>query len=174
MVAMALAGSLEGLAAQEIPTPLAVDRGDWEFAVQMGLTSFGVDLSSPGTMTTVGIARNVTARFSVGVEGGLGSIESVHLCDLGGTSLYECAGQSTWPTLGLNARFTVFDLANSAARQYVLVQFVGHGPDLVASYDLGLGTSFRTVLGGDVGIELRHRFGYDGASGGMYFFRISH
>jgi hypothetical protein len=65
------------------------------------------------------------------------------------------------------------DANGSASRYYFVVQGVAHGPDLVASYDLGAGLSLRTVVGMDVGVELRHRFGYDGASGGMYFFRMT-
>jgi hypothetical protein len=161
------------VAAQDVTAGPLIDRGAWEFAMQVGLTDFGVDRSAPGSMTTVGIARNLTSRWSIGVEGGLDSIETVGICELGVIGRFECAHSSTWPAIGFDTRFTFLSIANSAGRHYFLVQFVGHGPDLVASYDLGLGTSVRTVLGGDVGIELRHRFGYDGASGFMYFFRVS-
>jgi hypothetical protein len=152
--------------------PAAIERGPWEFAAQFGLTSFGVDQSAPGAMSTLGVSRRLTSRFSLGLEGGLGSIETTKVCRLGNL-LIECAQNSTWPSLGLGGRFVFMDANGSASRYYFVVQGVAHGPDLVASYDLGAGLSLRTVVGMDVGVELRHRFGYDGASGGMYFFRMT-
>jgi hypothetical protein len=171
LVGFARAGVLQ---AQEAASAMpVVQRGPWEFAMQIGLTDFGVDQSAPGSMTTVGVGRRITSRFSIGLEGGLGSIETTGTCELGGLGRYECAQDSTWPSLGVDTRLIVFDLAGSSSRYYLVAQVLGHGPDFVASYDLGFGVSLRAVLGGDVGFEMRHRFGYDGASGPLYFFRLS-
>jgi hypothetical protein len=141
--------------------------------MQIGLTDFDVDQSAPGSMTTLGIARHLSPRFSVGLEAGLGDVEGTGICELGGIGRFECAKSKTWPSAGLDARLVVFDLAESTSRYYVVAQILGHGPEFVASYDLGLGVSLRTLIGSDVGIEMRHRFGHDGASGPMYFFRMS-
>jgi hypothetical protein len=161
------------LTAQAGTTTADIRRGPWEFAMQVGLTSFGVDQSAPGSMTTLGIGRRVSDRFTVGFEGGLGTIETTGVCRFGNSTPFECAQSSDWPSIGLDTRFVVLDVAGSASRWYLVAQVLAHGPDLVASYDLGMGLSLRAVIGADVGLELRHRFGYDGASGGMYFFRIS-
>jgi hypothetical protein len=161
------------LAAQEASPSATIDRGPWELATQVGLTSFGVDQSSPGSMSTVGIGRRLGNRFTVGVEGGLGSIQTTGVCRLGNLTPFQCSQSSLWPSIGVDTRFVVLNGAGAASRSYLVAQVLAHGPNLVASYDLGIGLSLRAIAGVDVGLELRHRFGYDGASGGMYFFRIS-
>lgn len=173
VLGMACQLTMNALSAQAAPAATDIERGPWEFAMQVGLTSFGVDQSAPGTMTTLGIDRRLGSRFTLGVEGGIGSIQSTGVCRLGNLTPFECAQDSVWPSIGVDSRWVVIDEEESASRYYAVAQVLAHGPDLVASYDLGIGLSLRAVAGVDVGIELRHRFGYDGASGGMYFFRVS-